>query len=162
MTQPAQRRKSWNPWPVSLVVFLVFALLSSIGFVVFCSLHPAELVAKDYYDQEIRYQSQLDRINNTRATAPEASVGYDAATQAIIISLPQAHVAAQPTGTIDLYRPSASGLDRKLPLQVDNAGNQHVDARSLLPGLWKVRVLWRAGAAEYFMDQSVVVVSGKG
>jgi nitrogen fixation protein FixH len=74
--------------------------------------------------------------------------------------LPPAQTASAITGTIELYRPSARALDRSFPLKVDANGLQSLDAASLVPGLWKVRVSWTADNQDYYLDQKVVVGAG--
>jgi nitrogen fixation protein FixH len=69
-------------------------------------------------------------------------------------------LAAETFGRIQLYRPSATGLDRVVKLQLDNKGSQTLDASSLLPGLWKVRVQWTAQNQDFFADKSIVVKRG--
>ena len=38
-----------------------------------------------------------------------------------------------------------------------NRGSQRIDARTLTPGLWKVRVSWTVADKEYYIDRSIVV-----
>ena len=63
------------------------------------------------------------------------------------------------TGRIELYRPSAAGMDRAVKLEPDANGVQRLDATGLAPGLWKVRVSWTLENQDYFLDQKVVVGS---
>ncbi len=43
------------------------------GFIVFASRQKMDLVRNDYYDQEIRYQQQIDRVQRTAAGAGHGS-----------------------------------------------------------------------------------------
>lgn len=153
--------KTWNPWPVAIIAFFVVAITGCVGFVIFCSRHPAELVAADYYEQEVRFQGQIERVQRTQQLGAQPAVKYDAARKAITVTLPSGPAEARPTGEILLYRPSAAGLDRRVALEPDAAGRQLIDARDLADGLWKVKVRWTAAGQEYFLDQSVVVVAPK-
>jgi len=87
-----------------------------------------------------------------------ASVSFDSDRQLIRISLSRTPLAVPATGSIQLYRPSATGLDREIKLQTDAQGEQAVDARDLATGLWKVRVSWTADQMDYFIDRKVDVV----
>jgi hypothetical protein len=71
--------------------------------------------------------------------------------------LPASHAGRNAVGRIQLYRPSAMGLDRELPLQFDADGVQILDATGLIPGLWKVRVQWTVENKEFFADQKVII-----
>lgn len=145
----------WNPWPASIITFFTLAILGCVGFVVFCSLHPSELVAEDYYEQEIRYQSQLDQMERVRASGSLASIQYNPDLKLITISIPESQGQPQPAGKVELYRPSSANLDQSVKLDVDGQGSQQIDAGSLQPGLWKVKVTWSAGGKDFYLDRKV-------
>ena len=147
----------WNPWPISIVAFFFVAIIGCCTFVAFCSRHPADLVAADYYEQEVRYQGQIDRLRHAQQNARTATVRYDEASRLICVSLSPNLSPAKATGSIQLYRPSATNLDRQFKLAPDDKGVQTIDAGSLLPGLWKVRVSWIVDDKEFFMDQKIVI-----
>ena len=44
-----------------------------------------------------------------------------------------------------------------MQLAVNAEGAQRLDAKSLRPGLWKVRVQWTAAGQDYFFDEAVVI-----
>jgi nitrogen fixation protein FixH len=142
---------------VSIISFFALAILGSVIFVSFCLRHPVDLVAADYYEQEIRYQGQIDRIRQTQSLAASAAAKYDPQTRTITVSLPPDQAQGQASGTIHLYRPSTERQDRQIPLAPGTDGVQTIDARDLLPGLWKVRVSWTVGRQEYYLDQRIVV-----
>ena len=151
------RSSRWNPWPVSIIAFFVIALFGCGSFVAFCNRHPADLVATDYYEQEVRYQRQIDQLQNAQSQGTGAWVAFDVAHMCIRISLPEAGSSSSPTGKIQLYRPSAMGLDCEYKLATDAQGVQVIDASNLTPGLWKARVSWKVGSQSFLIDQTIVV-----
>jgi nitrogen fixation protein FixH len=144
-------------WPYGIVAAFILFILGTIALIVLASSTTSDLVSENYYEQEIRYQGQIDRLTRTAQLDGQVQVAYDAAVRRIKISLPTEHATGKTAGRIQLYRPSAAGLDRELKLELDAAGTQAVDASSLLPGLWRVRVEWTAQDEEYFTDQKVVI-----
>lgn len=157
MKTNASRR--WDPWPVSIIIFFTIAILGCGTFIAFCSRHPADLISANYYEEEVRYQGQIDRLQHTQERAPLASVTYDAGTKLITVLVPLDQSRPNPSGQIQLYRPSAANLDRRLKLALNPNGVQTIDGASLLPGLWKVRVSWALDNREYFLDQQLVIPS---
>ncbi len=144
-----------NPWPYAIIGwFLIFGSTMAAWVVVAVRQDP-DLVRSDYYEHEIRYQNQIDRMNRTAAMHGQVSIAYEAATRQIALRLPAAHLAQQPVGHVQLYRPSDARLDFEVPLALDEDGSQKVSAAKLRAGLWKVRILWTAGGQDYFYDQSV-------
>jgi hypothetical protein len=146
-----------NPWPYGIVAAFVIFIGATAGLIVFTSFHGQELVTRDYYEQELRYQQRLDSRERTGSLRSEASVRYDAAADCIQLVLPPQHASPSPVGTIQLYRPAASGEDRNLPLTVDLVGRQRLDAQELSAGLWRVRVAWQHDGQDYSLEERLIV-----
>jgi hypothetical protein len=146
-------------WPISIISFFIVAIIGCFSLVVFCSRHPADLISANYYEDEVKYQGQIDRLQHTQEHAASASVQYDNQTRSITVSVPVEVASASPSGQIQLYRPSALNLDRTIKLELSAHGSQTIDAAKLLPGLWKVRVSWTVADRQFFMDQKVVIPS---
>jgi nitrogen fixation protein FixH len=144
-------------WPISIVVFFALAIAGAVVFVAFCNLHPTDLVAADYYEQEVRYQQEMEQVRRTRQLSETPGVSFIAEQRLIRIAVPAAHAGADLTGAIHLYRPSDATLDQHLKLAVDAKGLQDVSTAGLEPGLWKVKVQWKAGGADYLLDEKVLL-----
>jgi hypothetical protein len=147
-----------NLWPIGIIAACALFVAGTAGLIVVACLQKADLVSKDYYEQELRFQGQIDRVERTRRTASQASVAYDAAQRCITVSLPPGQVRGNVWGSVELYRPSAAGLDHAVKLEPDANGVQRLDASRMAPGLWKVRVTWTAEKENYYLEQKVVVV----
>ena len=146
-----------NPWPYAIIGWMLLFGTGMAAWVVVAVRNDPELVRADYYEQEIAYQQQIDRLHRTAAVRSELSVAYDLAKAQVALRLPAAHLADKPAGTIHFYRPSNAKLDFHLPLTVDASGAQNIPTAKLQGGLWKVRVSWTSGGQEYFHDQSLVL-----
>jgi len=146
-----------NLWPLGIILTLVFFFAGTVGLIVMACSQKVDLVRPDYYEQELKFQNQIDQVERTHRAASQASVAYDAAGKCIVVSLPPGQVAHEIRGRIELYRPSAAGLDRTVELAPDPKGVQRLDAAGLAPGLWKVRVSWTVEQQDYYLDQKVVV-----
>ena len=144
-------------WPLGITLAFVLFALGIATMVVIACTHKVDLIRPDYYDQEIKYQTQLDRLNRTAQLSDAVRIAYDDATRLLTISLPPAHAGRETVGRIEFYRPSATDLDRELKLELDANGVQTVDAAALIPGLWKVRVHWTFRNEEYFTDHKFIV-----
>lgn len=153
----ATNKSSFNPWPASIIVFFALAITGVVSFVAYCSRHHVDLVAADYYEQEVRYQDQLDRANRATSLQAPAKIDYNDLTRLITVSLPADHFQQSPRGWIQLYRPSSASLDQKLPLTMDTNGKQVIDGKILSDGLWHVRVSWNLNGADYYFDQKLVI-----
>jgi nitrogen fixation protein FixH len=151
-----QRKRSW--WPIGIIAFFVAAITYIGGFVIWASNLREDLVANNYYDNEIRYQKEIDLLNRTQKIAGKVTVDYDSARRSILISLPVSPTQTA-VGNVRLYRPSDERLDRSLPLALDAQGVDHFDAKSLSPGLWKIRIEWTVSGQDYLLDRPVVIAN---
>jgi len=111
-----------------------------------------DLVATDYYARELRYQDQIESAARTRHRPPQVRVTHDAARQQIDLTLPPQHASQRPAGLIQLTG-GGGGPDREIPLDLDLAGHQRLDAHALGPGLWRVRVRWTVDGDDYAVDE---------
>jgi hypothetical protein len=157
MSTPTTPRK--NPWPIFIVVWLALFFLFSIGLVVFASRQKMDLVRGDYYDEEIRYQEQLDRMNRTLPFAGDVSVSCPTNSPVISVALPAIHARQGVTGRINLYRPDNDLLDKEIKLAPDATGHQEIDAKTLQAGLWRVRVYWTSLGQGYYYGKDILVAN---
>ncbi|HEV2209212.1 MAG TPA: FixH family protein [Verrucomicrobiae bacterium] len=148
-----------NLWPLAIILTFALFISGTIGLVVMACSQKVELVNNNYYDQELRFQNQLDRMQRANQLLAPATVSYDPVRQLIRFQLPIDQRRSPATGRLELYRPSAAGLDQRLDLHVDSDGVQAVDASQLARGLWKIRVNWRVASQDYFIDQKIVIGS---
>jgi len=149
--------KSRNPWPIVIIAYFIVFISGVVTFAIFASRQKVELVRPDYYADEIQFQQQLDRLNRTQPINASVTIVYNSDQQTITVTLPAAHAQHPTSGQIHLYRPSDAHLDQDLALALDAEGVQHVNAKNLRPGLWKVRVQWTADGQDYFFAQTVII-----
>jgi hypothetical protein len=150
-------KTSRNLWPVGIIVTFVLFFIGTVGLVVMAFSQKVDLVSADYYEQELKFQGRIDRVERTRHAVTQAKIAYDAASRCITVSLPPEQARLEVWGSIELYRPSAAGMDRALRFKPDADGTQRLDASAMAPGLWRVRVTWTAEKENYYLDQKVVV-----
>ncbi len=155
-TAPAAKSKR-NPWPMAIIAYFILFGAFTAALVTFATRQKEELVSQSYYDEEIRFQTQLEKLQRTLPLNSQMAVGYDSARQSITIHLPVEHAQRVTSGHIRLYRPSDSSLDQEIKLGVNAAGIQELDAKPFKSGLWKVRLEWTVGGEDFFLDQPIVL-----
>ena len=143
-----------NLWPLGIILTFVIFIAGTVGLVVMSCLHGTDLVNANYYDQEIKYQARID--SEARAQQAGANVSYDQTARHIVITLPATKTVL---GQIQLYRPSAAGLDKEFKLEPAANGVQTLDTAGLPPGLWKIRVSWNSDGHDYFIDQKIIIAA---
>ncbi len=148
-------KTNFNPWPWAIIGALVLFGAGTTALIVVSTSNRSELVSDDYYEQELRFQQQMDRQARTRAEAPGASLRYDAAQDCLLLGLPADHAAKQPAGRIQLYRPSAAREDHTVKLILNAEGRQTIPTAALSRGRWVVRVVWTVDDREFALEEKV-------
>ena len=146
-----------NIWPYAIIAYFALFITGIVTWVSFAMRHDDQLVRPDYYEHEIKYQTQIDRLARTRALSSESVIAYDFADKNIRITLPAEMRGATIGGTIHLYRPSDARLDKKISFSPSIEGVQQISVSDLQGGLWKLRLDWKNGDAEYYIEKSLVL-----
>lgn len=147
-----------HPWPATIIVYFSVVLCGAVTLVVYSLKNKSQLVRTDYYEQEVKYQQQIDRIKRTHPFLPEISA--DITETQLKLTLPDAHTGAHDfSGSIWLYRPSNSDLDKKIELKPNNSGKFEHEVKGLINGLWKLKVSWKAQGKEFYYENSFVTSS---
>jgi hypothetical protein len=141
-----------NAWPVAITIFIGALIAGVIAFAVFAFHHRVDLVAPDYYDQEIRYQQHIDGSRRALRLTGGPITKLEGRTARLAIPN---HSGA--TGTVQLYRPSDARLDQTLTLNLDAEGRQELDLSKLTPGPWRIRITWVV-SNETFIVESLSVL----
>jgi nitrogen fixation protein FixH len=111
------------------------------------------LVAKDYYKQEIAYQSEINKIKNANALHFD-SISYSKEKQMLQITLNQ----PISKGEILFFRPANARKDFRLPLQIDESMTQFISTKAMDKGLWRIKMSWNdANNKLFYFEQKIVI-----
>lgn len=113
-----------------------------------------DLVTSNYYDKEIKYQEEIDKINNTSRLKEQ--VKFDLGETSLLISFPALSAGSVIKGEVNFYRPSDSKKDFKVPIETDKDFKQVFDISNIEKGLWKVKVNWNMDGMEYLSNNTFV------
>lgn len=138
---------------------LVLALVSFIGFIMFfvvqmlSSEHSQDLVKEAYYHDELMFQQEIDKHNNTNLL--ESNFELIASKKGLVVHFPKELEEDQIKGTIKLYRPSNKALDTSFDINLDNL-QQLISDEFLLKGRWNVLVDFEYREQYYSYKKEIV------
>lgn len=143
-------------WGVKIILaFSAFVFM--VLFMVYKAIHQDfSLVTDHYYDKEIKYQSEIDKIKNARNLTHQISIAYDFNKQMIEIRYPEGQIKGI-QGDIYFFRPSGSSLDQHFIIQPDESGFQGISVKSLQKGLWQIKVDWSFTDQEYQEEKNITI-----
>lgn len=142
-------------WGTGIIITFIVFMTITLSTVIYMMNQDVNLVADDYYDQEIKYQQQIDRIERTNKLEKENIISYNGTM--VIIELPSNLKQENVKGEIHFYRPSDSADDLKIPLTVDSLGAQIIPVTALAKGLWTVKINWTYSGMEYFNEKRIIL-----
>lgn len=137
-------------WGNGIVLTLLGFIAVMITMVIICvKQDDIHLVTQDYYEQEIKYQEQINRMINANAMAIDA-MEYDGQLKTILLHLPEGA-----KGTLHLFRPSDARLDQKINFDMLNSDANAVDVKDLKEGYWRVKLTWSEGEKEFYLEKKI-------
>lgn len=138
-------------WGKSIVLaFVLFALFIGV-LVTICLKQDIPLVAKEYYQQELVYQQQIDRINNTNQLPEKPTILV--VNRAIEIQFSQ--LVEIVGGELELFRPSDEKLDRHFKVESSAEGKQRIDVSDLETGMYRARMRWSMEGKDYYLESVI-------
>lgn len=145
-------------WPIGISVFLLCFVSYLISVVIFSRRTKVELVSPDYYEEELKYQNDIDAQKNANSMEHKVAIAQDK-DQNLVISFPKEVDKTNLVGIIKLLRPDDSGGDLAFPLTL-NSNNQHIVHRGLLrKGAYKFSLSWTVNKKDYMIKQNIYIKS---
>ena len=140
-------------WGIGITLAALAFIAFILQLVYRCSNEKIDLVSEHYYEQEIRYQDQIDRRNNVNTLQQKISINLDGRSLSLIY--PSSVEKRSVVGTITLFRPDNSSLDFSVPVKVDIDSGQLVSLENRKSGKWKVQIAWSDGTTPYYQEESI-------
>jgi len=136
-------------------IALVFtAFVGLMVFMVYQSFQVnVDLVAEDYYQQELQYQQKIDKINNTKKLAQRLSFLQE--DKQLIVQFPDLFPELE--GEISLFRPSDARFDVTTKITLDENHRQSISTTELAKGYYKVKVDWKDSEQAYYHEESLYI-----
>ena len=141
---------NWGKWIV--VSFALFAAF--IGtLVLVCVRQDINLVSKNYYADELAYQQQIERINNTAQLSKKPTIRVVDR----VIEIEYDYFNSLQSGELKLFRPSDVRLDKQFTLQPQNGSAQQFDVSTLPGGMYRLKMLWSMDGKEYYVEDMITL-----
>lgn len=137
-------------WGKGIVLTLTAFAGIIISMVVICVRQDdIHLVTQNYYEEEIRYQDQIDKMINANQLEYEA-LAFDGQQRILALNLPKGA-----KGTLHLFRPSDARLDQKLDFDIQDEEMSAINLSELKPGYWKIKMTWVEDNTSYYLEKKI-------
>jgi hypothetical protein len=144
-------------WPVAIAGIYILFMLILIGFVFYSQNQSVHLVTDDYYEQELKYQQQIDRMNRAGLLSSPVSWKYDQVQKNVTVQFPAETNHLTVRGHILFFRPSDAAQDKVIALRLSPENSQQISTDHLRPGYWKLKIFWQQDQKEYYAEGQITI-----
>jgi nitrogen fixation protein FixH len=143
-------------WGTAIIIAFVCFISFIMYFVINMSTNKKydhDLVVEDYYQQELKYQNDINKEKNSKTLA--TNVSWKKTDDGILIRFPESLDINKIKGKVFLYRPSNKKLDFEIPISLSNH-NLLIPDNSLLDGRWNIKIDWQYNEEDYLFKTEIV------
>ncbi len=109
-----------------------------------------DLVATNYYEQELKYQERIDDQNRTNAM--QNALNWQVKSDYINLQFSTDFKIDKISGQVYFFRPSNQQMDKTVSFSTDSTLSKNISTGQLKPGLYKMQVSWQAKGLSYFKE----------
>ncbi|XZF14969.1 FixH family protein [Chitinophagaceae bacterium MMS25-I14] len=139
-------------WGARIAILYIGFVALIITLVTLSMKRRVDLVANDYYGEEIAYQKVIDAGKNQSALS--VPVAVQPAPETITLTFPAEFKQQHLNGTIQLYSPQQSDYDRQFTLSTDD--NTFIIPRAQLrKAHYIMKISWTANGKNYYQETNL-------
>ena len=144
-------------WGTGIILVIVLFFVSVFVRIYISYQHEVDLISQDYYPKGIDYQHEMEKKSNAELLNKKIKAYISTQEKLLVVEFPDVFKNKPITGTITLYRPSATNRDVVIPLVLDSLAKQRVNAENLIRGKYIIKADWKLGNIEYYQEVEVFI-----
>ncbi len=144
-------------WGTAIVIAFVLFISFILFFVIKASTdkkYDYHLVSEQYYQDELKYQEDIDKYNNTKRLGIEITLKKTL--EGIEINFPNSFQTENIQGNVSLYRPSNQSLDKYIPFVLSERSTLLIPDQMLVDGRWDIKISWSQNNKEYLYKKEFI------
>lgn len=135
------------------ILFVYLAFVAGIAVVVIKSSNDKiDLVTKDYYAKELKYQDRIDALKRTKALSSQLQ--YEVKDNKVFITLPAVFESKEVNGDILLYYAADDNKDVKKAFTSSNRTTA-IDLPAAAKGSYHLQVSWVCEGYAYYFEENL-------
>lgn len=155
MIKNKSEKKRGISWGVKVFVINALFVLLILGLVYYSTTLEVNLVTDNYYEQELKYQDQIDKSDRSKSLPEKMNIYLS--NNYIRLKFPELGDITHFGGNITCYRPSDHKMDITVPVSLSRNFEQVIPVANLQKGLWKVKADWNFSGVSYFDEKPIMV-----
>jgi len=142
-------------WGTGIAIGIIVFVVISITMTVIFMTQDVSLVSDNYYEKSLSYQDEIDKQSRTKSLDEQVKINFNG--EVINIMFPTIYLNKELSGEIYFYRPSNSKLDFKLPLELNEEGNQMILVKNFEKGFWRMKLNWMMDGNGYYSEKVITI-----
>ncbi len=147
-------KRKFSFWPHGITIIFLLFVIVQITVLFISGTVNNDLVTDNYYEKELIYQQQIDRMNRSRIAENKIVFKINNPDR-LLLQFPVTKKGL--SGTILFFRPDDRKKDFQMAVKPDEKAQQIIHLNRLQKGNWKVKVFWKDSLQDYFEESSVFI-----
>jgi hypothetical protein len=148
-------KKSWINWGTGILITIIIFMTITILTGIYLMNQDVQLVTENYYEKDLKYQQQIDKMNRTAALDEKTEIKFDGSIVEIIF--PESFKYQNISGEVYFYRPSDKKKDFILPLSLSSELKQIIPVTRIDKGFWRIKLSWSSDGSEYYNERAITI-----
>lgn len=141
-------------WGHGLAIALAIFAAIMLGFLYNSFQLDHEMVADNYYQEELVFQDKIDQKTNAKAAGKSISIKEEA--NQVIVQFTVDDTALT-EGEIEFMRPSNQKLDVQFPIVLNERAQLAISKEHFARGKYTVRASWKVNDVDYYITKNIFI-----
>jgi hypothetical protein len=137
-------------WGTKIITAFAIFMIATLSIVIFFMTQRVDVVTENYYEKELKYQDQINRI--ARTIALKDTIKINNTGKELLVKFPNTPDKKTGKDFILLYRPSDKLKDIRIPVLTDTSNSQVISIERIEKGYWKLQINWTSSGSEYYHE----------
>ena len=142
-------------WGTGIAITYVVFVIATVAVVLFTTTIDVNLVTDDYYEKELVFQDQIDKVSRTNKLTEQPVINLTG--KNVYLKFPNSINYNLVEGKLNFYRPSDNNLDFSVPILLSEQGEQIVNSIRLVEGMWRVYIDWNIDDEQFLVEKILMV-----
>jgi hypothetical protein len=137
-------------WGIKITILYIGFILLILTLVGMSMRQKVDLVAVDYYEQELKFQEKID--HSLQSNELKEPLTWNVAQEQFVLNFPAQFDGKQIKGEVFFLRPSDKSLDKKIGIPINNSLSKVISTKELEKGVYKIEISWEVLEVKYYNE----------
>lgn len=137
-------------WGHKIAILYIGFVALIVTMVVLSSRQKVDLVAADYYEQELHFQEKINRSG--RSNSLQQPLTWSVENGAVALSFPEEFSGSSISGSVYFLRPSDATMDHTVSIPANSEHIKTISTAALPKGVYKMEISWEVNKEKYYNE----------